>query len=334
MKKKLALFLAVISVLTVFFCVPFSANAAVNKYVTGALNMREKPSSSAKKILTVPQGSTVSYLEKDSGEYSYITYKSKKGWVLSAYLTANKYTPAQIASVKKSLSGTKVKLTWTAVNNAKGYNIYLYNASTKKYSKMGTRTTTDATISNLKKGTTYYFAVAAYNVVNGKTYTGKKSPKVKVDVAAATKDTIKQAYAKIIKKYPNDSYAINDIDKDGVKELIIDIWSVPEVERKHVVYTYKSGAAKKLGSIAAGHSYLVQDSKGTLYKVCQHQGDLNYQTIVIKNGKPAVGKVVKEAYYYDDEKAYTKLENYIDKNFTSAECDCKSTKLLDKHFKK
>jgi hypothetical protein len=65
-----------------------------------------------------------------------------------------------------------VSLAWNAPSNttAAGYSIYYGNASSNYSSRIDARTNTAVTISGLKEGETYYFAVTAYNA------TGVESP--------------------------------------------------------------------------------------------------------------------------------------------------------------
>ncbi|AFM00510.1 N-acetylmuramoyl-L-alanine amidase [Desulfitobacterium dehalogenans ATCC 51507] len=53
---------------------------------SGGLNLRESPSSSGAKIVTIPQGTTVPLLEEQEGWYK-TTYDSQTGWVAADYLT-------------------------------------------------------------------------------------------------------------------------------------------------------------------------------------------------------------------------------------------------------
>lgn len=101
----------------------------------------------------------------------------------AAAFTTKTYAPAQVKNVKASAkSASKIKLSWGKVTNAKGYRIYKYNDSTKKFEKVTTvgSGTTSYTVSGLSKGKSYKFKVRAYRKVSGVTYWGKPSTAVSV----------------------------------------------------------------------------------------------------------------------------------------------------------
>ena len=92
--------------------------------------------------------------------------------------SAASYTPAKVAGVKASdVSYTTATLKWNKVSNAKGYRIYVYDPSSKKYKKVITITknTTEYKLTNLIAGTAYKFKLRAYRQDNGSTYWGKCS---------------------------------------------------------------------------------------------------------------------------------------------------------------
>ena len=92
-------------------------------------------------------------------------------------------TTLAVAGLKVSAkTKNSVTLKWNKNAKADGYNIYRYNTSTKKYTKLATvkAGTLTKTVKNLKKGTNYTFAVQAYKKVGNTTYKGNyKTIKVK-----------------------------------------------------------------------------------------------------------------------------------------------------------
>ncbi|MGN1133126.1 MAG: fibronectin type III domain-containing protein [Oscillospiraceae bacterium] len=70
---------------------------------------------------------------------------------------------SNISKVSSTSSDTSVKLTWSTVKDADGYYVYKYNTKTQKYEKFKTVKSNTFTFTNLAKGTTYKFAVKAYN---------------------------------------------------------------------------------------------------------------------------------------------------------------------------
>ena len=76
---------------------------------------------------------------------------------------------------------TSVKLTWKAVSGADGYRVYVYNTKTKKYSTVATvKGKTTYTVKDLKAGTSYTFAVKAYDTVAKKAVWSNQYTTVKV----------------------------------------------------------------------------------------------------------------------------------------------------------
>lgn len=69
----------------------------------------------------------------------------------------------------------KATLSWAKVSGATGYEVYQYNAKTKKWTKIKTLSKNTLTVSKLKSKTSYKFKVRAYKKVGQKTYTGSYS---------------------------------------------------------------------------------------------------------------------------------------------------------------
>ena len=94
--------------------------------------------------------------------------------------------PAVPQSVKAaSAAYNKVKVSWKGVSGATGYEVYQYNAKTKKYSKVATVKGTSYTKSGLTTGTGYSFKVRAYTTKSGKTAYGNYSKVVSAKPALA-----------------------------------------------------------------------------------------------------------------------------------------------------
>lgn len=58
---------------------------------SGSLNMRKKPSKQSDLVIRVPNGATVTLLEDSdtTDDWSHISYKNKKGYVMTSYLVPN-----------------------------------------------------------------------------------------------------------------------------------------------------------------------------------------------------------------------------------------------------
>lgn len=117
--------------------------------------------------------------------------------VIKAY-TKNgaKATCTVKVNAKLQLKASANKLTWKKIADAKGYKVYQYNSTSKKYKKIATLSAskTSYTVSKLSAGTNYTFKVTSYKVENGKDVT-KKSEVVKT----ATKPA-KVTISKVAKK--------------------------------------------------------------------------------------------------------------------------------------
>ncbi len=106
---------------------------------------------------------------------------TSKGW--SDYSSVNtKHTvPPKAGGLKKGATGAaSVKLSWNKITGASGYNIYSYNSSTKKYTRLQGFTTNSGTVKSLKGGTTYKLCVAAYVKDGSSIKIGGKSATVTV----------------------------------------------------------------------------------------------------------------------------------------------------------
>ncbi len=99
--------------------------------------------------------------------------------IYSSWSTVSgKPVPAKVTGLKvSSRTHNSVKLTWTKVSGASGYEIQLYNGSAwKSYKKT---TSNSLTASSLTLGKTYQFRVRAYRTVSGKAVYGAVSSTVK-----------------------------------------------------------------------------------------------------------------------------------------------------------
>lgn len=105
----------------------------------------------------------------------------------ASYPTATaRPTLAAVTNLKASASTTSVKLTWSKVAGAAGYRVYKYNTKTKKYEKVADTKNTSFTVSGLKVGTSYKFAVRAYSKNGGTTYWSVSYPQVTAKALPST----------------------------------------------------------------------------------------------------------------------------------------------------
>ena len=159
------------------------------------------------------------------------------------------------------------------------------------------------------KGKSYKNKAKVKNLAKaGKTVTlyaqWKKTAKEKVSYLASYKPVLSSAVSRTgdysmfngaSLSYYVHQYALWDIDKDGVKELIVHVGFDGKAFRGVNVYTIKSGKAKLAGTFAPGYGDVVVSSKGKLYIHVNASVAENY-TLVNLRGAKATGKVVFEEY--------------------------------------
>ncbi len=96
---------------------------------------------------------------------------------------------AAVAKVSKvtlvSRTTSSIKIKWTKVKRAKGYQVSFYNAAKKKWVSEKKTTALNYTDTGLKDATTYSYKVRAYTKKNGRVVYGKYSPALKATTVAA-----------------------------------------------------------------------------------------------------------------------------------------------------
>ena len=70
--------------------------------------------------------------------------------------------PSKTDKITVTQTVDSIKLSWSAVEGATGYRVYLYDAKAKKYKALGTTEKLSCSVKKLKAGTEYKFAVKAY----------------------------------------------------------------------------------------------------------------------------------------------------------------------------
>ena len=142
--------------------------------------------------------------------------------------------PGVTSEVKASAQTTSsVKLSWKAVDGAKGYKVYRYSASKKAYVLAATTEKTSVTVSKLYDGTKYSFRVVSY----GETAAGKPY------------DSAKYALIKTATCTEAPTVKLSSTSKGKVNVT----WSEVSGETGYQVWysTSKDGSYKKLSNIAA-----------------------------------------------------------------------------------
>ena len=122
---------------------------------------------------------------KTGNEYYYLvrSYYTAGGEIILSNYSKLLHCSTCFNAVKglkaSSITKNSCKLSWTKVTGATGYNIYSVNSS-GKYTLVKSVTSNSATVSSLKSGTEYKYAVRAYKNIDSIKYLGFVSASVKV----------------------------------------------------------------------------------------------------------------------------------------------------------
>ena len=136
-----------------------------------------------------------SFSAMTSVDYTFVSDLVKKQAGESSSETAPKkdsaYQLAAPNSVNAKTGDSKVTLSWSSVEGADGYRIYIYDSASKKYKTYKTIKSTKCTIKNLSNGKSYKFKVAAvrYNSSTKKYEAGKVSGTASASPKAAKKSS-------------------------------------------------------------------------------------------------------------------------------------------------
>lgn len=178
-----------------------SITVASSAVYTGKVRKAAVTVKDGKTVLKNGKDYTLAYANNKKIGTATVTVSAKKG---SAYTGAKtlkfKIVPAKVKALAAAKTTTSaVKLSWKAVKGASGYAVYTYNKTAKTYARVKTAKSTAVTVKDLKPGTAYTFAVRAFTKVNGKTYWGAYSDRLKVKTAAEKSgEALLAPYRKII----------------------------------------------------------------------------------------------------------------------------------------
>ncbi|MDE6030525.1 MAG: leucine-rich repeat protein, partial [Oscillospiraceae bacterium] len=134
--------------------------------------------SSNNNVATVNESGKVTAKAPGSSDITVVTVG---GVSKTVTVTVSPAVPEGLKATTKSTSS--IDLTWKAAKGATGYNIYRATSKNGKLKKVASVLDTSYTDKGLKKGTTYYYAVAAYVTASGSEVVSDNSAKVS---AAAT----------------------------------------------------------------------------------------------------------------------------------------------------
>lgn len=145
-----------------------------------------------------------------------------------------------------STTADSATLTWAPVSGAKGFVVYYYSSSAKKYKLVKSVTSSNCTITGLSSGTTYKFKVAAYVIKNKKKVVQNFSDVIKVTT----------------KKLPAPSGI-----KTSVKENTITIsWNKVKNADAYKIYVYSGGKYKAYKTVTTTKYTIENLKENTRYK--------------------------------------------------------------------
>lgn len=205
---------------------------------------------------------------------------------------------------------------WNRITGANGYQVYTSTSVNGEYKKSATigagKTKHTLKVAN---GKTVYIKIRAFRNSNGsKKYSGFSSPKKGTEIGAtwykkvlktrSKKYTVRYQSSHIVerkkvnrKDYPY--YAVTDLDKDGIKELILHTgYDNPYYENRILLMTYKNNKEQPLLSFGRvgfrAHFYLT----GKNIAMVTSGSDFSYRVYFkIRDGKLAK---VRDLRYWND----------------------------------
>ncbi|MBS4200530.1 InlB B-repeat-containing protein [Bacillus sp. FJAT-49732] len=129
------------------------------------------------RVATLTNGSSITYtngsLQTGTTYYykvrSYRTVNDKKIYGAFSSIVSTKPLLSKPLKVSaKKMTSTSVKISWSKVSGATGYEVYRSTSKNGKASKLGTLKTISFINKSLSKNKAYYYKVRAYRTVNGK----------------------------------------------------------------------------------------------------------------------------------------------------------------------
>lgn len=158
------------------------------------------------KITGVPASFTYTYVVPNTKHTVTVTVNVDKTDFAEKAVTLGKVDTLTVASTGYN----KVKLTWSGVDGATGYRIYRSTSKTSGFKKIKSITTNSKvtyTNSGISCGTTYYYKVRAYRLIDGNYYFGEYSSVVSgkpvpaapgaLTVAKASRTKVKLSWNKV-----------------------------------------------------------------------------------------------------------------------------------------
>ncbi|MCR4594972.1 MAG: hypothetical protein K5761_07955 [Clostridiales bacterium] len=268
---------------------------------------RKSGSDGFKSIKTVTTTNYTDTSAKSGTKYTYAVKayngKTKSGYKEKSILFID--DPA--ITVTNSTKGTVIK--WKAISGAKGYYIYRKTGS-GSYSVIKTQTGTDYTDTSVKSGTTYTYAVRAYNGSTKSAYTAKTNMFLAYPVVtvANAKAGVSVSWAKISGAK---GYHVYRKTADGSYTKIASVTGISYIDKTAVSgtqYTYcarayngnyiGSYAGKTLIRLAEPNVILTNDSPGVIINWADIKGAEGYYIYRKKagGGYSRIGQTTRGTY--------------------------------------
>lgn len=185
-----------------------------------------------KKTTTKETSATIKSLQPGTAyKFRVRAYKKSTKALYSDYASLTAKTLVdRVKNLKATPTASSVKLSWSSVKNATGYQVYMYNSSKKTWEKKKTLTGTSYTVTKLKSAAEYKFKVRARNAKDPETVYGKFSSELlattlpqsvkNAKVTAFTSTTASLSWDKVTGATGYDIYALKTSSPDKKGELI------------------------------------------------------------------------------------------------------------------
>ncbi len=185
-----------------------------------------------KKTTTKETSATVKSLQPGTAyKFRVRAYKKSSKALYSDYTTLTAKTLVdQVKNLKSTATTSSVKLSWSSVKNATGYQVYMYDSAKKTWVKKKTLSGTSYTVTKLKSAAEYKFKVRARNTKDPKTVYGKYSSELlattlpqsvkNVKINSFTSSTVSLSWDKVTGATGYDIYALKTSSPDKKGELI------------------------------------------------------------------------------------------------------------------
>jgi len=196
-----------------------TTSKAYGSVTSSTVNVRSGAGTSYKVLKTVKKSTLLTITGKSGSWYKTsitVSGKTKTGYISSSYVKLYA-VPGKTTLSKNSSSYCSVKLSWSKVSSASGYQIQRYNSSTKKYTTIKTITsgsTTSYTNSNLNSSTTYKYRIRAYRTISGKKAYGSWSSVLSAKTSGSVTGKVTTSSLKV-RKGAGTSYATLTTLKKG-----------------------------------------------------------------------------------------------------------------------